>query len=770
MDDSEDVFEVPAKKEEDNVFEVPAKKEEDNVFEVPAKKEEDVFEVWEDGFLDEVIQGAERALSAIGKPSSNSSDSHNPPPPATSHAPPQPTQSRHHQLQRPLHSVAATSSDIDVSFSPPRELSQRSSDFDSFQHSPSGPAKSLSLAVAPTLRRLDKDKDNEIERLKRELGQASKQLALLKKECLELKKERDKKGEQLKFVALKNEGENGQANHSKSINTEWRNLAPDHHGISRKIQNRESSKVQAVAEPSYKATGVQTDIDTQKEAQNILNDEVPASLELSEKLLAIWGSSGEQKLGSNVISRLLVGCQRDFHILFGLMPINLPSKITTKFLTDRSSSGVPLQYIKDCFHTPEATKVSQLYHMLTKIAEGTAVLETLFEPLLDLCSVKNVVVVHSSLCILHTYLKLLLELENDSGRRDNVLVEGVCVESKVVDSCGLEDVRNGKLSCLHTNETSHAGCNQAQPELIYAEILRKRRCWNHRNSLQPEVNWVYLFEAMHHIAMKMTEDSVRVEAVSTMNLILQRSNAYTDRERFEQKMAFDTISRLLKRDVGLRVKQHALRLLYLLLNCPKLLVNFCCGCKEGECASAVDDNASTSGSLKFNSILQGLADCVASHGSGLQELKLRRNAILVLAFLASSGKSGFDIFIGHRLSRGAIYLLLILQVLVSQVDQEDKAGEELPEIFRERTFLMREILILLNRLVSSPSYSAIVLRVLTSTRDMASLTIDVANRLSKKCKTLNGRDNMVNHTRETEIVDLGRVFKKRVFTYLGDDS
>lgn len=122
-----------------------------------------------------------------------------------------------------------------------------------------------------------------------------------------------------------------------------------------------------VDESSYKAAGVQTDIDTQKEAQNVLNDEVPACLELSEKLLAIWGSSGEQKLRSNVISKLLVGCQRDFHILFGLMPINLPSKITTEFLTYRSSSGVPLKFITECFHTPEATKVSQLYLTLTKV-------------------------------------------------------------------------------------------------------------------------------------------------------------------------------------------------------------------------------------------------------------------------------------------------------------------------------------------------------------------------------------------------------------------
>lgn len=82
---------------------------------------------------------------------------------------------------------------------------------------------------------------------------------------------------------------------------------------------------------------------------------------------------------------------------------------------------------------------------------------------------------------------------------------------------------------------------------------------------------------------------------------------------------------------------------------------------------------------------------------------------------------------------------------------------------------MREILILLNRLVSSPSYSATVLRALTGTRDMASLTIDVANRLSRKGKAIDGHDSMVKHIRETEIIDLGRVFKKRIFTYLGDD-
>lgn len=68
-----------------------------------------------------------------------------------------------------------------------------------------------------------------------------------------------------------------------------------------------------------------------------------------------------------------------------------------------------------------------------------------------------------------------------------------------------------------------------------------------------------------------------------------------------------------------------------------------------------------------------------------QELQISRNAILVLAFLASSGQPGFEILVGHRLSKKDVnYLMLILQLLVSEMDTEAGAYSELPEISRER--------------------------------------------------------------------------------------
>jgi len=52
---------------------------------------------------------------------------------------------------------------------------------------------------------------------------------------------------------------------------------------------------------------------------------------------------------------------------------------------------------------------------------------------------------------------------------------------------------------------------------------------------------------------------------------------------------------------------------------------------------------------------------------------------------------------------------------------------------------------------------------------MGGLTIDVASRLSRKGKKNEQQESMVKHIRETEIVDLARLFKKRIFAYLGDD-
>ncbi|KAF3456170.1 hypothetical protein FNV43_RR00820 [Rhamnella rubrinervis] len=79
--------------------------------------------------------------------------------------------------------------------------------------------------------------------------------------------------------------------------------------------------------------------------------------------------------------------------------------------------------------------------------------------------------------------------------------------------------------------------------------------------------------------------------------------------------------------------------------------------------------------------------------------------------------------------------------------------------------LSRTALILLNRLVSSTACSATALQLLTKRREMVFLTIDIANRLSRRDQSCGQFDGMAKLIRESEVVDLARVFKKRVFTF-----
>lgn len=59
-------------------------------------------------------------------------------------------------------------------------------------------------------------------------------------------------------------------------------------------------------------------------------------------------------------------------------------------------------------------------------------------------------------------------------------------------------------------------------------------------------------------------------------------------------------------------------------------------------------------------------------------MKLRRNAIFFLAFLGSSGKSGFEILLNHRLPENSNFLGIILQSILYDLDlqasQSDRTG------------------------------------------------------------------------------------------------
>ncbi|KAK9079948.1 hypothetical protein SSX86_001623 [Deinandra increscens subsp. villosa] len=678
------------------------------------------FEMWDEEFLAEAIQLTEAAVC-----SSSSASSSNPiqPPPQLFRPPPPP-----------------------ISYSPPRELSQRVKEENHRRFPDKGLDSAVSLnginyAHSSRLQHDDDDKcskQQEIDRLKDELGRVSKLLNNLEQECLDLRKDREKNQNNVRLVLPLNGSEDAETLCAKKSNP--KNKDP--------IEDPSFIRPRSKGVIPCKTVGVQTD------EQALSTDlTIKKNLSVSRKLAGIWEPQNDQSPRTNLVSKLFVACEADLQVLFGFLGLSIPLKKTTKMAPS------------DCIQSAEAAKVSHLYLTLTKISYDTGKLGDLLEALVDLCSLQNMMIVNKSLCVLHVVLKHIVNMENKVCHRDNVIIN----DPSTVNRSSEKHSEMGHLLCEITNETSSPH-HPAPTSLVRAKKIQNKGKW--RNELQPLISsskWFYLFQTMHQVVTRHCQESIRAEAVSIMNILLLRTDAYTEREMYGDVAVFQSISQLLRKEAGIGVQKQAVHLLYLLLNCPNLMLKFCSS-SEDEGATAEVSSTNAENALAFGSVLDGLTDCLACHGNVAPTtlvFKLQRKTIILLAFLASSGRHGFEILLGCNLSR-TNFLYLILQILASEIDLETSERIQPPEDFRERTLLIREALILLNRLASNSQYSTPVLRVLTSRRDMAILTIDIASQLSRKNKWLWQSDTMTTQMRESEIVDLARIFKKRVYTFLGD--
>ncbi|XP_011018456.1 PREDICTED: uncharacterized protein LOC105121497 isoform X2 [Populus euphratica] len=562
------------------------------------------FEEWDADFLDQLIQVEELALS-----SQLPSSSESPLPPTTTTTTKLPYLPPPQQLQHDYQNNS-------ISYSPPRELSQRPIEF-SINNSSSSItfdrfSNGFSHAAPSTSASKHNAKDLEIDRLKRELGRASKHLTDLEQECFELKKERRKRDEQIKSLYADTEEKDVHIHGRKRKNfgRELGDHSKDAHGISQHSKSAKPLEGQIDIASTSKAIGVQTERSIDFTKVELKNDS-PSHPELSETLLGIWRSTSEQQLGRNLISKLFMMCPTDFQVLFGRMSMNMSSKVQMDYLEDESSSHAALQYHMCSFPASEAAKVSHLYCVLMKINNGVLQLEALFKSLLDFCDVTHVAILSSSLHILLAFLKQLLSLGAKLGG-DNIKIEGLCSR---------DSVEGQDLFSMISYEASNVGCSSVRIKSFYPKHLCKKWCWNAEISLLlSSVNWVLLLEMMLQIAVRNTEECVRLEAVSIMNVILMSSNAQTEMEKFGQSPIFESIAQLLKREAGLRVQKEALHLLFLLLNCSKLLSIFCSGCKEEEIADSTNNKKSTSTPKGFSSILVGLAECISCSGNSLQNV------------------------------------------------------------------------------------------------------------------------------------------------------
>ncbi|CAN7027102.1 unnamed protein product [Brassica rapa subsp. trilocularis] len=681
--------------------------------------EDDELGDWGIDFLDEAIKLEESYLST------------QPPPPAPPIVPPPAPSSENvelHSTGQQRHKTPAR--DPFASFSPPRVLSQRvAGGFNDAVTDYSSVAAVRPISPSSSTRRYDSEKDLEIERLKKELGRVSKQLLDMEQECSKLKK-------------------------GKSKETELKNLHSEINGRTKLEPDAPTSVNDGGVDSttglddkrSFKATGVQADLANHSD--------------ISKKLLDIWRTSNYQDPRRNLISELLLACSTDLQILFGFMNTSTPpqekNRQAAKTLSNEQSSKAL-----------ESEKVYHLYSAVTKISYGLVNLKTLVEPLLDLCKAENAILVHRSLHVLHVLLEHVCGVEKKFDVRDNITDEEPS-SSEVAEFHGYK----GRKTNLSIGESVYSSSSIPLQGRSDAETSKKSQEGD-TDKAQPswDANWYSLFELMNQIACRRTEENVKLEAVSIMNIIVMRTNAYTERETFVTKEVFESISLLLKKEAGLRVRKGAIHLFFLLLNCPKVLARFDSLHEENKSSASENNSQGNLFALgAFRKIFEGLADCLTSPRKTSEDLELCRNVIMILALAASSGNSGYELLSSHNLPQDTSFLMLILHLLAAEIDSESTELHPNAEIFKARTLLMREILILLNRLVSGSSSSCTILRELTNSRDMASLTVDAATRLSRKRNLLGQPESSVERTRGSEITDLARIFKRRVFAFLGDNS
>uniref|UniRef100_J3L999 Uncharacterized protein n=1 Tax=Oryza brachyantha TaxID=4533 RepID=J3L999_ORYBR len=263
-----------------------------------------------------------------------------------------------------------------------------------------------------------------------------------------------------------------------------------------------------------------------------------------------------------------------------------------------------------------------------------------------------------------------------------------------------------------------------------------------------------------------SEENIRVDALSIMILIARTSDPKVEREKFGFTSVIEKLHQLLQKENGLLVKKHSVDLLFLLLNCPATLKLLCNGGKDNpeqtEAIGCETDRSQQAISLIF----MDLSECLSCKATSSQEIKLCRVVVTLLAYIASSGKSGYEVLLGPVTARGASFLELITEVLASQMEYDTACSNGAHELLKERYLLMREVLILLNRLASHANFAKPTLEVLTSSKLCATLTIDVANRLPERSKYPLRHLGEINIQMANDLAELAQKFRTRVHSFL----
>ncbi|KAF3334057.1 hypothetical protein FCM35_KLT01748 [Carex littledalei] len=695
---------------------------------------------WDESFLEELLRSEFEALASRNLPTPA------PPPP-----PPHVADNLNSNLNFDGGADAASASASGITefqFSPPRELSQmytidRPTTGDDFQvvdsHSWGADFRNTHS--------LTNNNNKELNNLKRDLMRLSTLLHHKESECCQLKMDRAKKEVQLKCAHQRIEAKETEIRNLKRANVEHTpvpvrkpppaaaisNGGSEERNSALLASNREDPMMAPIPKllesrhhtmnditlSTSKSTGVKTAC---VQDGNINNDCSTTSKSLygeqiCSNLRAIWGiESSNRRARRELISSIFASCSDDIFAPFD------DREMSEASTSDMNCSDIGLI---------GSNAVSRLQALVPKVRNQTAELHHVVEELLNLCRVKNVSLIARSLKILRTILHHLISSGAFPNQRENVLAGASPTDNK-----------QGKRS---KNEIS---------TVMDLCLLNEDANFNKMIDL-PSIWWVAIFDAARETIKKTPKESYVSDALFIMILTVMRSDANTDREKFRLAPVLECVHLLLNKETGPFVKKEAVYLLFLILNCPKTLALFCSRGREGVdvISEKVEELSEDVLQHQIGLLLGDLGECLSCPLSGSMDLMLVRQVIILLAYIASYGQSGFELLLDPVGPAELNLLELIVQVLSAQMNLENS---------KERNLVMKEALILLNRLASN--YSKTTLEVLTR-KSCASLTINIANRIPRMGR---GGPRTNNTDIELKIADLARVFASRLFSFIGE--
>uniref|UniRef100_A0A0E0CEV8 Uncharacterized protein n=1 Tax=Oryza meridionalis TaxID=40149 RepID=A0A0E0CEV8_9ORYZ len=624
----------------------------------------------------------------------------------------------------------------------------------------------------------------EVERLKRELNRVSKQMNDVKNECSELKKDRTRKDLEIKAkeaeiqslrranVASANKFASSMAmdidqsvhapangalhagdsclastRRAETLNGRTKELSSPQDGLY--LNQRNQTYASEVLEESVrfeskgskhkeiKTVGVQTDLPGNNEYlehKKVLVDRI------SSNLCAVWGMPTNSLMGRNLISKILVSCSEEILTLVESM-----GSLDKCEASSEASSSV-------------RNAISQVYDIIIKTSSDTIPIQTLLEALLNLAAVGNDAVVSRALRMLHSILQHLLNNRTMSNQRCPVINQCNIRNNVSIEPC----VNN----TVHMERNSHKGSSTSLNTPDVASLSRSHDGLHTENTQLPFTFWTSLFTAMLQIADRHSEEDIRVDALSIMIIIARTSDPKVEREKFGFTSVMEKLHQLLQKENGLLVKKHSVDLLFLLLNCPTTLKLLCNGGKDSpeqiEAIRCENDRSQQA----ISSIFKDLSECLSCRATSPLGIKLCRVVVTLLAYIASSGKLGYEVLLGPVTVRGANFLELIMEDLASQMEYDTALSNGEHELLKERYLLMREVLILLNRLASHANFSKPTLEVLTSSKLCATLTIDVANQLPQRSKYPLRHLGEINTQMANDLAELAQKFRTRVHSFL----